>query len=175
MHRPIYSEWSIPFEWCIRDLHFKFQFNWSNCLDAWRDSVYCKCLKPYCVSFITVIITIHNFSNVLQTIHFHGLWEKYDLSSDSKIFGKLKTIWSNRNKLLLSWVCGNVNSQQNFWTFYQLCSCLRRLLCMNSPRLNWFNHSCASDNIFCSMSELIFNKFWIRFLENWVESCCKER
>ena len=95
---------------------FLFHFKESS-LQSYKFKIWVKPVKPfgctkqfcvfqlptfYCVSLITVTITRHVFINIFQTEYYfsckiwHRFWEKYELSSDTKI----SKSWKNRTGLL---------------------------------------------------------------------------
>ena len=80
---------------------------------------------PYGVSLIIVTITRHVFINIFQTEYFsavkycHGLWEKYELSCDTKISKSLKKV----EKIELGSFKSNVNYNITIaicWSLYIL-------------------------------------------------------
>ena len=79
-----------------KDVNFKFQLKQSSRLDVQTILyIYCSCPYLYCVSLIMVTITRHFILSSTQNIfhlNCHGLWEKYELSCDSKISKSLKKV-----------------------------------------------------------------------------------
>ena len=86
-----------------KDVNFKFQLKWSSHLNL-QSNFLLQLLISYYVSLIMVTTTIcsHVFVNIYQMESlfnceiWHGLWEKYELSCDSKISKSSKKVKKDR-------------------------------------------------------------------------------
>ena len=79
-------------------INLKFELKWSSRLDIKNNFCDLQLPNSYCIS----IIGYHNKTSLHQFLSngtyfsrkiWHGLWEKYDLSSDTKISLKFEKSW----------------------------------------------------------------------------------